>query len=256
MPNRTKRLSPYAIRGVLARCSANDKSFAGIQLGCVMARIDNISTNHTAHSGKDASGGHSRDQLRMCHYPRLTTPASRISYGHIVNVRVTLGSMKRREIASPLGIGESNYRYRLTRRWGYGSALAVVGLNPSTANRYRDDATTRRITGLAKELGHSRFVLVNLYGYRSTDPRGLLAAVDPIGPGNDAAIVRAASESDQILLAWGSSGQRLLNFSDRVEAVTQMLTGYDLWSQGVTKGGHPRHPLYNSAAVRPYNPMS
>ena len=146
----------------------------------------------------------------------------------------------------------SSYRYRLSRRWQQGSTLAVVGLNPSTADRYRDDATTRRVTGLAKQLGHGGFVLVNLYGFRSTDPAGLLTTHDPVGPGNDAAIRTAARESDQILLAWGAAGERVSGFAARIAQVHRMLAPYRCWSQGVTRAGYPRHPLYNSAAVQPY----
>ena len=112
------------------------------------------------------------------------------------------------ELGRMSGVMRSSYRYRLSRRWRQGSTLAVVGLNPSTADRYRDDATTRRVTGLAKQLGHGGLILVNLYGFRSTDPAGLLAMQDPVGPGNDAAIRRAAREADQILLAWGAAGER------------------------------------------------
>jgi hypothetical protein len=155
-------------------------------------------------------------------------------------------------VARRWGEMQSCYRYRLTRRWRRGSTLAVVGLNPSTADRYRDDATTRRVTGLAKTLGHGGFVLVNLYGFRSTDPAGLVTTQDPVGPGNDAAIRTAAREADQILLAWGAAGERVPGFVDRVAQVHRILAHCRCWSQGVTTAGHPRHPLYNSAAVQPY----
>lgn len=37
------------------------------------------------------------------------------------------------------------YRYSLTRRFGAGSKLLFVGLNPSTADEYTDDPTIRRL---------------------------------------------------------------------------------------------------------------
>ena len=165
---------------------------------------------------------------------------------------VTLIDVREYVSSRPAGASQRRYRYRLSRRWQEGSTLAVVGLNPSTADRYRDDATTRRITALEKALGHGGFVLVNLYGFRSTDPAGLLATQDPVGPRNDAAIMRAAREADQIVLAWGAAGERVPGFADRIAQVHRMLAHYRCWSQGVTRAGYPRHPLYNSAAVQPY----
>ena len=156
------------------------------------------------------------------------------------------------KLGNTTGVMRSSFRYRLSRRWAQGSTLAVVGLNPSTADRYRDDATTRRVAGLAKQLGHGGFVLVNLYGFRSTDPAGLLAKQDPVGPGNDAAIRTAAREADQILLAWGAAGERVPGFAARVATVKSLLTGHRCFCQGLTQAGQPRHPLYNSAAVQPY----
>ena len=165
---------------------------------------------------------------------------------------VRLVIVKPVELRRSPGVMRSSYRYRLSRRWQQGSTLAVVGLNPSTADRYRDDATTRRVTGLAKQLGHGGFVLVNLYGFRSTDPAGLLAKQDPVGPGNDAAIRTAAREADQILLAWGAAGERVSGFAERVATVKSLLTGHRCFCQGLTKAGQPRHPLYNTAPVQPY----
>lgn len=165
---------------------------------------------------------------------------------------VTLLDVREPVSSRPADDSRRRYRYRLSRRWQQGSTLAVVGLNPSTADRFREDATTRRVTGLAKQLGHGGFVLVNLYGFRSTDPAGLLATQDPVGPGNDAAIRTAAREGDQILLAWGAAGERVSGFADRVAQVHRMLAPYRCWSQGVTTAGHPRHPLYNSATVQRY----
>ena len=60
---------------------------------------------------------------------------------------------------SPCG----RYRYRLTRRWGDGGAVAFVMLNPSTADAEKDDPTIRRCIGFAREWRFGRLIVVNLF---------------------------------------------------------------------------------------------
>ncbi len=151
-------------------------------------------------------------------------------------------------------MAKHEYRYRLDRCWREGSALAVIALNPSTADECHDDATTRRVTTIAHGLGHGRFVLVNLYALRATDPRRLRQVCDPVGVGNDDAISQAVEESDQVLVAWGAAGCNTLGFAERVERVHDLLGQTPLWAKGVTRHGHPRHPLYNAEPVTRYRP--
>lgn len=51
--------------------------------------------------------------------------------------------------------------------------LIVVGLNPSTANEDKPDATMRRVMGLAERNGFDGFIMLNLYPQRTTRPEGL-----------------------------------------------------------------------------------
>ena len=80
------------------------------------------------------------------------------------------------------------YRYRLWRKWGCGSPLLFVMLNPSTADAEVDDATIRRCLGFADAHGFGELEVVNLYAYRATDPADLKRAGYPVGPDNDAHI--------------------------------------------------------------------
>src|SRR5690554_6900188 len=95
---------------------------------------------------------------------------------------------------------QATYRYTLTRS-DYGDApwlsmheprLLWIMLNPSTADETADDPTIRRVKAFTRRLGYSGLTVVNLYAMRSTDPRGLWAAADPIGPDNDRAIAEEA----------------------------------------------------------------
>ena len=45
---------------------------------------------------------------------------------------------------------DEQYRYRLTRTWpGLGGAVLFVGLNRSSSDAHVDDATVRRMVGVA-----------------------------------------------------------------------------------------------------------
>ncbi|SIS66929.1 DUF1643 domain-containing protein [Phaeovulum vinaykumarii] len=139
------------------------------------------------------------------------------------------------------------YRYLLTRTWDADRPRALfVLLNPSTATEIQNDPTVERCERRARHLGFGAFRVTNIFAFRATDPRVMRAQADPVGPGNDAAILDsldwAAGPGDRILCAWGSHGAHL----DRGAAVEAMLraSGRPLWHLGLTKAGAPKHPLY------------
>jgi hypothetical protein len=127
-------------------------------------------------------------------------------------------------------------------------SVVFVGLNPSTADELQDDPTVRRCVGFTRKWNFGGLILVNLFAYRSTDPVGLLEADDPVGPGNDKYILASARAAKCVVLAWGTKGCLL----DRDQHVLSLLPGAHCL--GVTKDGHPRHPLYlaGNTGVRPF----
>jgi len=137
------------------------------------------------------------------------------------------------------------YRYALTREWGDGGTVMFVGLNPSTADNKVDDPTVRRCIGFARGWGYGKLVLVNLFGYRTTDPSKLAKVADPIGPGNDRWISEFLESVDLIVAAWGRNGR----LRDRhVELLRLLPRPYCL---GITKSGLPKHPLYLPRDLKP-----
>ncbi|MEX5727701.1 hypothetical protein Ga0609869_001054 [Rhodovulum iodosum] len=142
------------------------------------------------------------------------------------------------------------YRYLLTRVWDPAGRRALfVMLNPSTATEVQNDPTVERCERRARALGFGAFRVTNIFAYRATDPKLMRAAPDPVGPGNDAAIAQSAPWADQIVCAWGAHGAHL----DRGPEVERLLraTGLPLFHLGLTKAGHPRHPLYIGYAQAP-----
>ena len=135
------------------------------------------------------------------------------------------------------------YRYTLTRVWdaGGGKALFIM-LNPSTATEVQNDPTVERCERRARALGFGAFRVTNIFAWRDTDPRQMRAAGDPVGPENDAAIAEGCGWADRIIAAWGTHGAHL----ERGAAVERLLreTGLPVFHLGLTKDGHPKHPLY------------
>ncbi|WP_281825925.1 DUF1643 domain-containing protein [Jannaschia rubra] len=146
---------------------------------------------------------------------------------------------------------DERYRYDLIRKWNdSGSRINFVMLNPSTATEFANDPTVERCERRARALGFGAFRVTNIFAYRATDPRDMRAQPDPVGgPANDAAIRDAALWADQVICAWGTHGAYL----DRGHAVAQLLraTGQPLTTLGLSKAGHPKHPLYIGYTVQP-----
>lgn len=116
-------------------------------------------------------------------------------------------------------------------------------LNPSTATEDEDDPTIRRCIDFAKRWGGGTLEVGNLFAYRSTDPAELAKQGDPVGPGNDEALVTIARRADLLVAAWGSGG-RLNGRSHEVTALLVSRPHTNLFVLGLTKLGQPQHPLY------------
>ncbi len=142
------------------------------------------------------------------------------------------------------------YRYSLTRIWDPAGRKALfVMLNPSTATEVQNDPTVERCERRARALGFGAFQVTNIFAWRDTDPRMMRAATDPVGPENDRAILDGAIWADQIVAAWGTHGSHL-NRGPAVEALLRA-AGHDLYHLGLSKAGHPKHPLYISYTQSP-----
>lgn len=162
---------------------------------------------------------------------------------------------------SPCG----RYRYALRRTWrallaapGAELAPAAVAtaapdlwvlLNPSTADGVRDDPTVRRCVGFSDRAGAPGLVLVNPFAWRATSPgdlwRAAAAGIDIVGPRNDEVIAEAARTARRVIVGWGSNaadhgGSRWARVFDLLRAARP---DRQVWAYGVTKDGHPRHPL-------------
>lgn len=138
---------------------------------------------------------------------------------------------------SPCG----KFRYNLTRTWAVdGPKLFVIGLNCSTADHEKNDPTIRREISFAMDWRYGGLLKGNLFAYRTKNPAEMKRAKDPIGPETDNWLSIMASGAQKIVAAWGTHG----SFMDRDRQVLALLKGQKLWCFGLTKEGHPKHPLY------------
>jgi hypothetical protein len=138
------------------------------------------------------------------------------------------------------------YRYVLRRSWDAAlPSVLIIGLNPSTADATADDPTIRRCIRFARDWGYGSLLVANLFAFRCTEPRRLRAVADPVGPRNNWWLARLGRQADLIVAAWGVGGALL----ERDVKVLRRLG--NIRCLGLTKAGHPRHPLYLPAAIRP-----
>lgn len=138
------------------------------------------------------------------------------------------------------------YRYVLTRTWNARLPTVVfVGLNPSVADLTQDDNTIRRCINFAKSWGYGRYVMLNAFGFRSTDPEGMAAVDDPNGPDNDRWIRQEVERATLVVVAWGSHK----SVRHRAAEVLAMIPAPHCL--GTTKNGSPKHPLYVIGTRKP-----
>ncbi|MCF2871288.1 DUF1643 domain-containing protein [Octadecabacter sp. G9-8] len=142
------------------------------------------------------------------------------------------------------------YRYSLTRIWdGAGTSVHFIMLNPSTATEVQNDPTVERCERRARALGHGAFRVTNIFAWRDTDPRQMRKADDPVGPENDATILDGLSWADQTICAWGTHGEHRAR-GPEIETLLRA-TRAPLFHLGLSKAGHPKHPLYIAYTQQP-----
>lgn len=126
-----------------------------------------------------------------------------------------------------------------------GKVIAFFGVNPSTADASLNDHTVIKWIGFCQRWGAQRFIVGNVFGYRSTEVKGLTLAADPHGPENAMHLKKIIEDADILVPCWGDRSKldrRLQMNFDWVKA-RLWLSGKPIMTFGFTKGGDPKHPL-------------
>ena len=142
------------------------------------------------------------------------------------------------------------WRYLLWRRWDAARPVAnFLMLNPSTADEWKLDPSCTRARVYAERWGYGALIVTNIFGWRATDPEEMKAVPDPVGRGNDRAILRAAREAEIVVCAWGNHGAH----RGRSTAVLDALKAHAirLYAIRLNGEGEPAHPLYLPAKLKP-----
>ncbi len=146
---------------------------------------------------------------------------------------------------------DETYRWWYERRWAAGPTLCWVGLNPGTGDTDgKARPTLARVVGWAKREGCAAVTVVNLFSYRSTDPKKLrTAAPDIVGELTDSTIRQESDRSRLTLAAWGADKAAR---NGRAAEVTSLLK--DPYCVGTTRTGEPLHPLFrpSDSSLVPY----
>jgi len=139
-----------------------------------------------------------------------------------------------------------HYRYRLEREvQASGIVFAYFGINPSTADATLDDATVRKWRGFSRANGGRRFIVGNVFSFRSTDVRALALCAAPKGPEHDRHLDEIIRDADVLVPCWGSTLKVPRELRGECEALLQKLldTGKPVLHFGCTEAGDPKHPL-------------
>lgn len=130
------------------------------------------------------------------------------------------------------------YRYALWRIWDKSKPLIMfVGLNPSTANEYKEDPTIRKVKKYSIQLGYGGFYMMNLFAFISSHPEDLETCQDPIAD-NDKWLLEIFPKCQTIVFAWGTFKQAI----ERGKKLSKMFP--DAKALKINDDGSPIHPLW------------
>lgn len=127
--------------------------------------------------------------------------------------------------------------------------LVCFGINPSVATDLESDDTLRIVSGFASRLAPTfdSWIMFNLYAQRSTDPQGMHATIDLALHRANTDVIRrlCARRPVTVYAAWGNNIEKRPYLQGALRDIVSLpeLANAEWRHRGLTKGGHPRHPL-------------
>ena len=141
---------------------------------------------------------------------------------------------------------DKKYRYVLSRIWDESKPkVMIIGLNPSTADAINDDPTITKCINFAKSWGYGGVYMLNLFAFRTSKPKVMFSADEPIGVENDKYLIDYSLKCDKVVCTWGNDG----SYKNRNSEIKSILS--NLHYLALNKSGEPAHPLYLKSELIP-----
>lgn len=142
-----------------------------------------------------------------------------------------------------------HYRYRLSRNTDlFGRyVIAFFGINPSTADAFKDDPTVRKLSYFTALHNGKTMLVGNVFAYRTPKVKELAEFDDPVGPDNAQAISEIIRDADILVPCWGARQKIPSSLHPAMDELQERLKAVKkkpLKVFGLTKSGDPQHPLY------------
>jgi hypothetical protein len=141
------------------------------------------------------------------------------------------------------------YRHRLDRWWGPGPRVGWFMLNPSDAGAEFDDNTVTKCIGFTARWGFQGLTVINPFDLVLTDSRQLPKADRPCSDRNAQVIDAVADDVELLIVACGCEAvfrqfvKRGLDPMKHVRRIRRNHPILPIECLGLSKTGHPRHPL-------------
>lgn len=125
--------------------------------------------------------------------------------------------------------------------------LIVIGLNPSTATPLKADPTIARIKKIVEKEGYDGWLMINLYPKRETNPDKLPKNRNKVLSECNCVLIELMCRSYSIAsvyAAWGTNIEKFDYLLEECQKLVDIIPTENWFTRGVTKYGHPKHPLY------------
>lgn len=146
------------------------------------------------------------------------------------------------------------YRFLLWRIWNVTlPKVLFIGLNLSTADNTKDDATTKKVVSFAKNHGFGGVFLANCFPYIATDPKQLIDFSHH--QENDGYLRQLQNLAKEVVFAWGNFP--IVAEKERDKKMHRLFPNAKVLA--FNKNGTPKHPLYvplNTRLNSYYKPYS
>lgn len=132
------------------------------------------------------------------------------------------------------------YRFALWRIWDENKPFVMfVGLNPSTANENKNDATISTVTRFARDWGYGGVYMLNCFPFISTNPKDLEKPDAEKMEENEKNLLHYGKRASLVIFAWG--GFEIVKESGQDARLTWMFPGAKALK--INADGSPHHPL-------------